>query len=139
MCKDMKSTVFQGIVTMINFTILVEPEPKLRPRVMMKGGHPLIYNPSENKKAEDAIRREATRQLDMKPFAKSVPLRMEAVFYRRRPAGLPKKVLYPIVKPDIVNYFSLLCDALEAFAYENDSQIIDATVSKRFGSPPGSM
>jgi Holliday junction resolvase RusA-like endonuclease len=120
----------------MKFTILIEPEAKQRPRVMMKGGHPLIYSPSENKKAEDAIRREATRQLDMQPIKKDVPLILKAVFYRRKPDSKSKKVLYPVSKPDIVNYLSLLCDALEAFAYENDSQIVDVIVGKRYGSPP---
>jgi Holliday junction resolvase RusA-like endonuclease len=103
---------------------------------MVKGGHAQVYSPGKNRLAEDAIRREASRQLSMQPINKAVPLIMKAMFYRAKPASVSKKVLYPVSKPDIANYFALLCDALEAFAYENDSQIIDAVISKRYGSPP---
>jgi Holliday junction resolvase RusA-like endonuclease len=69
-------------------------------------------------------------------FAPDVPIRMEATFYRLRPKHLPKRVQFPISRPDIDNCYRLVSDALEKYVYGNDSQITCVLMKKRFGDPP---
>jgi Holliday junction resolvase RusA-like endonuclease len=117
----------------IEATILVEPAPKLRPRVAVKGGRTFIYTPHKTVRAENLIR---AALADKGAFGEGVPLRLEATFYRPRPKSLPKRVVMPVSRPDLINYVSLLADAIEKFVYQSDSQITTLVAKKRFGFPP---
>lgn len=118
----------------IETTILVEPQPKGRPRTAVKGGRVFVYTPKRTVHAESQIR---DRIMEFKQyFEKGTPIRLVAIFYRQRPKSLSKRVRLPIAKPDWDQYGKLLCDALEKFLYHTDSQITDARVVKRFGIPP---
>lgn len=117
----------------IKTTIYMEPIPKGRPRVVTKGGKVITYTPKKTTMAEDMIR---AATMSMGSFDDGIPLKLEAIFYRLKPRTTPKKVLYPVTRPDISNYLKTLEDALEKFAYQNDSQIVDLVAKKRFGSPP---
>lgn len=118
----------------IKVTILVEPTPKARPRHTVKGGRVITYTPQKTTHAEAMIRETVAKLGGY--FDNGVPVRLEATFYRERPKSLSKKVLLPVTRPDWDNYAKLLTDALEKYVYGNDSQITDARIRKRFGSPP---
>ncbi len=118
----------------IKKTILIDPVGKARPRGMMRGGRSVFYTPSKTAHAENIIRDQV---MELKEFYDhGVPLRLEATFIRERPKRLKKTVLLPVTRPDWDNYGKLLTDALEKFAYANDSQITTAVIKKRFGAPP---
>jgi Holliday junction resolvase RusA-like endonuclease len=117
----------------IHATILVEPAPKLRPRVAVKGGKKFVYTPHKTVHTENLIREALA---DKEAFGEGVPIKLWAVFYRPRPKSLPKRVTMPVTKPDLINYLSLLADAIEKYAYQSDSQITSIVSSKRFGTPP---
>lgn len=114
--------------------IFVEPTPKGRPRMAVKGGRVQVYTPKKTEHAENLIRQQV---VNLKCYFNSpIPLRLTATFYRQRPKSLPKKVTMPVQRPDWDQYSKLTCDALEKFLYDNDSQITSAHIKKRFGSPP---
>ncbi len=121
----------------IEATIFVCPTPKGRPRVTVIGGHAHAYTPKKTRVAEAdikaAIRKEVMAQGS---FEVGVPLSISVTFFRIRPAHLPKRVIYPVTRPDGTNYEALLCDSLQQFVIPNDSQIVDLHWRKRFGSPP---
>ena len=113
---------------------MVEPVAKERPRVAVKGGRTFVYTPKKTVYAEDQIRQ---RIMGLNQyFERNIPVKLDAIFYRLRPKSLPKRVKLPITKPDWDQYGKLLCDAIEKFVYHTDSQVTDARIRKRFGTPP---
>ncbi len=76
-----------------------------------------------------------TEIIKYKRFEAKVPLVLTAVFYRERPASLPKKVTMPVQKPDLDNFFKTLGDACNGYLFPDDAQITTVHMSKRFGSP----
>ena len=118
----------------MKITIYMEPVPKGRPRATTRGGRTYVYSPKATVHAEDHIREAVLGEKMFWPAG--VAVKMKATFYRYKPKSTPRKVLFPTVKPDLANYFALLCDALEKFIYDNDSQITDARILKRYGTPP---
>lgn len=117
-------------------TILTEPVPKGRPRATVAGGHARMYTPAKTRKSEEEIKAEIRHSLgDFQPFPEKVPIRLIAVFYRARPKNLPKKVSRPVQKPDLDNYLKTLSDALNGFAFPDDSQVTTLMVKKVFAAP----
>jgi len=115
--------------------IPVEPVGKQRPRtVRTKEGRVVTFTPPRTVWTENLIRHRVMELGEY--FERDVPLRVELTFYRQRPKSVPKKVRLPVSRPDWDNYAKLVMDALEKYAYHNDSQITTAIVQKRFGEPP---
>jgi len=111
-------------------TIYMEPVGKARARtVRTKGGKVMSFTPDKTAAAENLIR-DKIMGLGIK-FPSGVPIRMTATFFRSRPKSR-KKDLLPTTRPDLDNYVKLLTDAMEKFAYDNDSQITTLIVKKRF-------
>ena len=114
----------------INTVILVEPTPKGRPRLTTVNGQARAFTPAKTRKAEDEIQYAIRQAFNGQSFDKDVPLKLEAIFYRTRPKSCKKP--YPVQRPDLDNLTKLLLDSLNRFAFHDDSQIIDMTISKRF-------
>ena len=124
-------------MTELYLRVDMEPEPKGRARSTIdKDGKPRTYTPGKTVKAESMIR-ETWRRCGSISFDAKTPLALSVLVIRTRPRSLPKKVTWPVTRPDWDNYGKLVCDALNKFAYHDDAQIIIATVKKKFGSPPG--
>lgn len=119
----------------MKLVLYVEPVAKARPRLgVAKSGKKYAYTDRRTAHTENLIRDKVMKLGQY--FAASIPLRLEATFYRERPKSLPKGVRLPVSKPDWDNLGKLLTDALEKFIYANDSQITSACIQKRYGSPP---
>jgi len=118
----------------IEATILVEPVAKARPRVTSKGGKVWAYTPKGTVKTESLIR-ESLMKLG-KRFGAGVPLKLSVTFYRDRPKTAPKKVRYPVTRPDLDQYLKLLLDACQKYIFPDDAAIVSLEAHKRFGSPP---
>ena len=117
----------------IQAVILMEPVPKGRAKVAVVKGHAQMYTPKKTVKSEAQVITEIRHSLGkVQPFPQGAPVRLIAIFYRTRPKNLAKKVLKPVKKPDLDNYLKLLKDALDGFAFPNDSQVTTTLVKKRF-------
>lgn len=60
-----------------------------------------------------------------------------AHFWMPRPDSAPKRVLYPLKRPDVDNLVHKMTDSFNGVFYVDDSQIIDLVVRKRFAGPDG--
>jgi Holliday junction resolvase RusA-like endonuclease len=117
--------------------IFVEPVAKGRARVAVVNGHAHGYTPKKTANAEALIIASIRQQVgqDGVVFEAGVALRLDATFYRVRPKHLPKRVTMPVSKPDCDNYGKLLLDALNHFAFQDDSQVTTLVLRKRFAGP----
>jgi len=117
----------------IQFTVLSEPVGKARARVVVNKGKAHSYTPSKTSDAENNVRW-AWLQAG-RPTIRG-PICLTVTFYRTRPKSTPKNVLLPVTKPDTSNYLKLVEDALNNYAFQDDSYITTSHARKRFGSPP---
>jgi len=125
---------------MIEFTLMVEPTAKGRPRTKfmknpikkgrLKGQHVMTYTPTKTQNAEKDIRSLIEDMNLHEYFGRDTPIRLEATFFRAKPKS--RKEDLPTQKPDWDNFGKLLTDALQNYIYENDSQITTAVIRKRY-------
>ena len=115
-------------------------------KLVMRGKSPMIV-------VMDANPKSSQWKKDVAWVAKSVyreppvtgPLAVTMVFYRERPKGhtnskgaLNKQGLsmpYPTTKPDVLKLARGVEDALTGIVWEDDAQIVEERISKRYGSP----
>ena len=120
----------------IEAVIFVEPTAKGRPRSTVISGHVSTYTPAKTRKAEALICAMIREQVMAAGcFPAGMPLRIDATFYIPKPPSAPKRLIFPVKKPDVDNYQKLLQDALEKFVYPVDSQIVTSLVKKRYAAP----
>ena len=89
---------------------------------------------------------EAVLQWGGPPLARTVPVRLELVFYRPRPAGhfgtgknlerlKPSAPAYPTTRPDTVKLARAVEDALTGIVWTDDSQVVEHVLRKRWHAP----
>jgi len=128
---------------MIQFTIYSEPVPKGRPKVGMRGRHPVVYTPEKTRKAERNFLAQAI------PYKPDTPLQsnlsIEIKFYHAIPLSKPKKwkaeareggQIRPATRPDIDNEAKLVLDALNTVFFADDRQIVELHLEKWYSARP---
>ena len=131
---------------MISFTYRGEAVGKGRPRVSRRGNYVHTYTPEKTRAFEDAIRFEfmATNCEAMPVYDREVALRAEVTIGMAIPQSYSKKrreqceqgLIAPCKKPDIDNILKSLFDALNGYAFTDDSQIVRITAEKVYSDKP---
>lgn len=116
----------------IKFTVYGKPVPQQRPRFRRMGSFVHTYDPADCVSWKERVAWYAVQQ---KAKLLSGALEMQVMFFLPRPKSLPKKVKYPVKKPDLKNLLAGVEDALEDICYKNDSQIINERMRKRYVEP----
>lgn len=124
----------------VHFTVPIVPIGKSRARVTSRG----TFTPTKTRKAEEAVALIAKSAMKGRQIASGrVIAAVEAVM--PIPASWPKakrqdaisSVLRPTCRPDADNISKLVLDACNGIVYADDSQIVDLTVTKFYGTTPG--
>jgi Holliday junction resolvase RusA-like endonuclease len=122
---------------MITFTIPGEIKGKQRPRVT-RTGH--VYTPSQTRQAEADIAKIAKAAMGYKPpMAEPVSLNIMVTTEPPRSITKAKRELMlagverPAKKPDLDNVVKLISDALNGIVFEDDRQVVELWVVKRYG------
>ena len=129
---------------MISFTVYGEPTAQGRPRASTQNGHVRMYDPDKSRDYKDYVRL-AAREFAPDSLLESA-LGIYVIVYR----SMPKKysnskvksqqaeagLILPTTKPDADNYLKGIKDALNSVIWKDDSQIVDASVSKRYSLKP---
>ena len=138
---------------MIYFKFNGEPVGKGRPRVTARKGKGKdsaifahAYTPKKTRDYEDKIRFEFMANCceTMPVYPKSIPLKMEMTFAFSIPKSYSKKkredclsgVIQHTKKPDADNCAKAVADALQGYAFEDDSQITVMTLEKIYAEEP---
>jgi len=124
---------------MIKLIIPGKPLGKQRPRVMKNG---ITYTPKETVNYETLIKQIYITQYFQKRL--SGQIRAVITAYFPIPASVSKKkkelmragVIRPETKPDWDNVGKIVTDALNDLAYQDDKQIVEATVRKFYSDEP---
>ena len=121
------------------FTVWGEPKGKARPRVT-RCGH--AYTPDSTVAYERLIQAAFLQQTDRKKRTGALRITVFAFFAPPKSDSRKKRMdklcgkLKPTKKPDWDNIGKIICDALNGLAYDDDAQITDATVIKRYADRP---
>jgi Holliday junction resolvase RusA-like endonuclease len=66
---------------------------------------------------------------------KHVPVSVVLDFYLERPASIPKKRTFIVVKPDLDKLVRSTLDALTGTVFLDDAQVVELNVRKHYGVP----
>lgn len=130
----------------ISFTIKETPQPQLRPRVSIVGGHPHVYDPASTRQFKRIVTKLASSEMG-KTEPITGPIRVALTFYRPVQQSLSKAEFdkratgdeLPTVKPDLSNYLKSVEDALNGVVWEDDRLITTEVIKKRYSTTPRIM
>lgn len=120
------------------FRVAGQPQGKARPRYTKKGR---AYTPKQTKAYEMEVKTVALKAAILQGWTKNdAPILIQISAYFAIPQSWSKKKqekalagdVYPTVKPDADNIAKIVCDALNNIAYDDDKQIVDCQVIKRY-------
>lgn len=123
----------------INFVVHGSPKGKGRPR-FTKNGH--VYTPAETAQYETLVG--MSYRNSARGYKFTSPVRVTIRAYHRPPKGKSKKVvedmmnnhILPTKKPDADNVAKIVLDALNKVAWEDDTQVVEMMVIKRYAEEP---
>lgn len=133
----------------IHFTVPGPPVGKARPKVVRaKNGMSMTYTPDKTVAYEELVRLRFQESLKVRPF---IPLQgalrikifagypvPKSTSKKHRAAMLAGTEL-PTKKPDWDNIGKIICDALNGVAYEDDKQVTESQMRKRYIDGPGQV
>lgn len=124
-----------------SFSVAGEPTGKARPRVT-RTGH--AYTPAKTVLYENLIKVEFENQCDGVYFEKGVPVALSVSAFYGIPKSARKKELEkmlagevrPTKRGDLDNVVKTVADALNGFAYYDDSQIVQIYAERFYSDKP---
>jgi Holliday junction resolvase RusA-like endonuclease len=132
------TVIFRSDLKQVVFIVKGEPKGKGRPR-FSKGR---VYTPAETDHYEKLV---AWSYADSaKGYKFTSPVRVTIKAYHKPPKGKSKKLvmdmldghILPTKKPDIDNIAKIILDGLNHIAWDDDKQIVELIVGKRYGEDP---
>ena len=123
---------------MIKLTIPGEPVAKGRPRVTRYG----TYTPEKTKNYETLVKELYFMEHGQTLLEGELSIDIKAYFRIPKSASKKRKRLMangdmrPTKRPDLDNLMKAVTDAINGVAYEDDSQIVSATVEKYYSEEP---
>lgn len=138
----------------VSFTVHGKPEPAGSKRGFVRGGKVIVTDANRNSRPWKALVTDAAIQAMMTgdPNGQSRvleigaplegPLRLAITFYVQRPKGhynksglRPSAPRYPTVRPDLLKLARGVEDAMTGIIYDDDAQITEELLFKRYSSP----
>ena len=126
---------------MIEIVVLGTPVAKGRPRFSKATGH--TYTPEKTRNFEAALKYAAEQVMGDRPpldgplkVAITVKLPISQSWTKKQQAAARSGALRPTKKPDFDNYAKTV-DALNMVVWQDDGQVVEATVSKHYSDKPG--
>jgi crossover junction endodeoxyribonuclease RusA len=130
----------------VTFTVYCRAEPQGSKRAFVvpgKGGaKPRAVVVDTNKATMRSYRSQVTTEAivalqesgQSRPFAaKHMPVEIVLEFMFLRPASIPKKRFWPVVKPDIDKLLRATLDALSGTLFADDAQVVNVSMTKVYG------
>jgi len=123
------------------FIAFVHPEPQGSAKAFVIAGKAHIT--SANSKLKP-FRSELTRcaivaardaSITLPMAAKHIPVRVDVDFYIAKGDSIPKKRVYPSVKPDADKLLRAVLDSLTGVGFHDDGQVVELVGRKFYGSP----
>lgn len=122
----------------VEFTITGEPKGKGRPRFTRNGR---VYTPTETIQYERLVSLSYLNKA--KGYKFTSPVRVSVKAFHKPPKKSKKVVedmlnwrILPTKKPDVDNIAKIILDGLNGVAWDDDTQVVDLIVCKRYEKEP---
>lgn len=117
------------------YKVDLHPHPQGRPRVTVRGGRPIVYDPPESKQFKEDLKR-CIREQGVVFFYGAVELTVR--FRLKKPKALPEgEDIYHITRPDLSNLLKSVEDALSDLVLPDDKHIARVVMEKFYSDKPG--
>ncbi|WP_085701945.1 RusA family crossover junction endodeoxyribonuclease [Pseudomonas sp. B15(2017)] len=128
----------------VKFIVPGEAVGKGRPRVTTIGGHARMFTPTKTANYETLIALAAQQAMDGRELI-SGPVMVElrifvsvaASWSKKKTAEALRGEVMPTKKPDADNVLKAICDGINGIVFRDDVQVVNVSMSKRFGETPG--
>lgn len=128
----------------VTFLVPGEPIGKGRPRVSTIGGHARMFTPTKTANYESLIAlfaEKAMRGRELIAGPVLMELRIVVAVAKswskvKTAEALAGEVM-PTKKPDADNVLKAICDGINGIVFKDDVQVVNVSMSKRFGETPG--
>jgi Holliday junction resolvase RusA-like endonuclease len=134
---------------MIRFVIPGPAVGKGRPRASSIGGGIRLYTPAKTVEYENEIKVLAKTAMLVagRQAPSSAPISAEVWVMVAPPKSMSRKKqlmafegdIFPTTKPDLDNVAKAILDACNHIVYEDDKQVIDLVIRRRYAQTPGVM
>lgn len=127
----------------IRFTVPGEPQGKGRARVGTIAGKARMFTPAKTVNYEGVIAMVAQQAMNGSPLITG-PVMLEVLMHhpirpswskKKQAAAMANEIL-PTLKCDADNCLKAICDALNGIAWNDDVQVTDIHMRKRFSNTP---
>ena len=125
----------------LTFVVFGTPQPQGSTKAFVRGNRAYITSANPKMKPyRHTLTQVASDVMATKGLAAPLCPRPEAVqvsiiWTLAKPKSTPKKITKPTKKPDVDKLLRAVLDSLTGVAYEDDSQVVRATIEKEYGSP----
>jgi Holliday junction resolvase RusA-like endonuclease len=128
----------------VSFVVPGEAVGKGRPRVSTIGGHARMFTPTKTANYETLISMAAQQAMNGRDlFAGPVMVEMKIIvsvaasWSKKKTAEALQGLVMPTKKPDADNVLKAICDGINGIVFKDDVQVVNVSLSKRFGETPG--
>ncbi|KEX95155.1 endodeoxyribonuclease RusA [Pseudomonas putida] len=128
----------------VSFVVPGEAVGKGRPRVSTIGGHARLFTPKKTANYETLIALAAQaamqgRDLIVGPVLVEMRIfvSVAASWSKKKTAEALQGLVMPTKKPDADNVLKAICDGINGIVFKDDVQVVNVSMSKRFGETPG--
>ncbi|QXZ11690.1 RusA family crossover junction endodeoxyribonuclease [Pseudomonas sp. AO-1] len=128
----------------VSFVVPGEAVGKGRPRVTTIGGHARMFTPAKTASYENLIAIAAQtamagRDLITGPVMVELKIfvSVAASWSRKKTLEALHGLVMPTKKPDADNVLKAICDGINGIVFKDDVQVVNVSLSKRFGETPG--
>lgn len=128
----------------VGFSVPGQPVAKGRPKFARQGGFVRAYTPEKTVNYETLVKIAAAEAMEGDAPMKG-PLTLDISLGVTIPKSTPKKdraristgYFLPVKKPDVDNVLKAISDAMNGIVYEDDAQLVDVRIRKRYSECPG--
>ncbi|QPC47129.1 RusA family crossover junction endodeoxyribonuclease [Mangrovibacillus cuniculi] len=127
---------------MISFTVYGEPVAQGRPRASTIAGRVRMYDPKKSRDFKQYVKLVAAEhkpaELLEGPLMLTVHIYKPTLksFSKKKKEAAERGQIRPITKPDVDNYVKGIKDACNKVLWNDDSQIVDLSISKYYSVNP---
>ena len=129
---------------MVTFEVPGDPHGKGRPKFARRGNFVQTYTDAKTVSYEDLVRFHANiAMIDLAPIEGPVAvyiyikLAVPKSYSKKRTEACLSGLERPTKKPDWDNVAKSICDAMNGIVYQDDTQIVDAYVTKVYSANSG--
>ena len=128
----------------ITFHVPGQPVGKGRPRIGRVAGQARMFTPAKTASYESMVGLAAHQAMGGAPLilgpARAVlrlTLAIPASWSRKKQEQARMGAVLPLTKPDADNVVKAIFDAINGVVWRDDSQVVELTLTKVYGSTPG--